>query len=80
MESWREALEEEAPLHILVVNNNYFDVEVRELDELRHVGVIEDDDFGWVERQVRPRTPPPMPTSMELTIATAVLPEDTSAL
>ena len=76
-ESYVGLLDKDTPLQMLAVNHNSFNVEVNMTDEFGFIGVEEEDDPGWVESQVSSRSP--TCAEEELTIATAVLPDDVSA-
>ncbi len=69
-------LEEDCALQLLAVNNNDFDIEFNQYESFGNIGVEEEEDEGWVERQVQTR----MPRRARLSIENAVLPDDIPAL
>ena len=68
------SLEDDTPLHVLVVNNNSFEIEFNRYEEFGIIGVEKEE--GWVERQVRARRP----RRALISIDNAVLPDDAEAL
>ena len=68
------SLEDDTPLHVLVVNNNSFDIEFNRYEEFGIIGVETEE--GWVESKVRPTTP----RRALISVDNAVLPDDTEAL